>query len=102
MSRSASALTLPFERNTNEPSWYHGRLASVPRCTAHISVDNNRDLAADLVGIADVRRLPRLDGNDTFLAKGLDRHKVACVHPITTTATGGLRIVASILLDGNC
>ena len=45
-------MTLPFERNTNEPSWYHGRPASVPRCTAHISVGNNRDLAADLVGIA--------------------------------------------------
>src|SRR5215510_8322435 len=42
-----------------------------------------------------VRRPPRLDGNDAFLAKGLDRHKVAFVHPITTTATRGLRIVAS-------
>jgi hypothetical protein len=103
MSRSASALTLPFERNTNEPSWYHGRPASVPRCTAHISVDNNRDLAADLVGMAvSAARLPRLDGNDAFLAKDLGRHKVAFVHPITTAETRGLRIVASIVLDGNC
>src|SRR5215475_2535608 len=51
MSRSASALNLPFERN-DEASWYHGRPASVPRCTAHICVDNNRDPAADLVGMA--------------------------------------------------
>ena len=46
--------------------------------------------------------LPRLEGNDAFLAKDLDHHEVAFIHPITTAETRGLRIVASILLDGNC